>query len=64
MEHQFKNVKKIFGFGCMRLPMNGEQVDYEETRKMVDVFLENGFSVNGKMQWCEAVSDEEYGRLE
>ena len=31
MDHQFKNVKKNFGFGCMRFPMNGEQVDYEET---------------------------------
>ena len=31
----FDEVKKNFGFGCMRLPMNGEQVDYEETCKMV-----------------------------
>lgn len=42
MDHQFNNVKKNFGFGCMRLPMKGEQVDYEETKKMVDVFLEIG----------------------
>lgn len=40
----FENVKKNFGFGCMRLPMNGDQVDYEETCKMVDTFLENGFN--------------------
>lgn len=40
----FDEVKKNFGFGCMRLPMNGEQVDYEETCKMVDTFLENGFN--------------------
>lgn len=40
----FENVKKNFGFGCMRLPMNGEEVDYEETCKMVDTFLENGFN--------------------
>lgn len=25
----FENVKKNFGFGCMRLPMNGEKVDYD-----------------------------------
>ena len=40
----FDNVKRNFGFGCMRLPMNGEQVDYEETCRMVDTFLENGFN--------------------
>ena len=26
----FENVKKNFGFGCMRLPMNGEEVDLKE----------------------------------
>ena len=38
-------IKKNFGFGCMRLPMleNGE-VDKEQTCKMVDMFLENGFN--------------------
>ena len=40
----FENVKKNFGFGCMRLPMNGEQVDYGEMNNMVDAFLENGFN--------------------
>lgn len=25
----FEDVKKNFGFGCMRLPMNGEEVDYD-----------------------------------
>jgi hypothetical protein len=37
-------IKKNFGFGCMRLPMNGEEVDYGEFTKMVDVFLDNGFN--------------------
>lgn len=37
-------VKKNFGFGCMRLPMNGEEVDLEQTKKMVDTFLEQGFN--------------------
>ena len=40
----FTEVKKNFGFGCMRLPMLGEEVDYEETKKMVDFFLNAGFN--------------------
>lgn len=40
----FSDVKKNFGFGCMRLPLNGEQVDYKETCEMIDYFLENGFN--------------------
>jgi len=39
-----ERIKKNFGFGCMRLPMNGEEVDIEQTCKMVDTFLENGFN--------------------
>ncbi len=39
-----ENIKKNFGFGCMRLPMNGQEVDYEETKKMVDAFLKAGFN--------------------
>lgn len=34
---------KNFGFGCMRLPMNGDEVDYREFSQMVDTFLEEGF---------------------
>ena len=37
-------IKKNFGFGCMRLPMNGEEVDIEQTKRMVDTFLERGFN--------------------
>ncbi|MFU0827327.1 MAG: Oxidoreductase [Lachnoclostridium sp.] len=37
-------VKKKFGFGCMRLPMKGDEVDIEQVRKMVDIFMENGFN--------------------
>ena len=33
-----------FGFGCMRLPMNGEEVDIEQFKKMTDRFLEEGFT--------------------
>ena len=31
------------GFGCMRLPMKGDQVDYDEFNKMIDYYMENGF---------------------
>ena len=40
----FKEVKKNFGFGCMRLPMKGEKVDYAEFNKMIDTFIEHGFN--------------------
>lgn len=40
----FENVHKNFGFGCMRLPMKGGEVDYDEFIKMVDTFLKNGFN--------------------
>ncbi len=39
-----ENVKKNFGFGYMRLPMNGDEVNLEETKKMVDAFLDAGFN--------------------
>lgn len=40
----FENVLKNFGFGCMRLPMNGDEVNYTEFNKMIDTFIENGFN--------------------
>ena len=42
----FDEVKKNFGFGCMRLPMieNGKAVDIEQIKKMVDTFIEQGFN--------------------
>lgn len=39
-----ENVKKNFGFGCMRLPMDGENVNIPETIRMVDAFLDAGFN--------------------
>ena len=39
-----ENVKKNFGFGCMRLPMDGEEVNLPETCRMVDAFLNAGFN--------------------
>ena len=44
MQSCFDEVKKNFGFGCMRLPMKGKEVDFEETSKMLDMFLANGFN--------------------
>jgi predicted aldo/keto reductase-like oxidoreductase len=32
------------GFGLMRLPMIGKEVDIEQTKQMVDLFLEQGFT--------------------
>lgn len=34
----------LFGFGFMRLPMNGEDVDLAQCTRMVDAFLEAGFN--------------------
>ena len=33
-----------FGFGLMRLPQNGDAIDIEQTKQMVDMFLEAGFT--------------------
>lgn len=40
----FPEVKKMLGFGCMRLPMDGDKIDIEQFKKMVDVFMANGFN--------------------
>lgn len=40
----FGEIKHKFGFGCMRLPMNGEKVDDVEFIKMIEAFLQNGFN--------------------
>ncbi len=38
-----ENIKKL-GFGLMRLPMKGEEIDIEQVKKMVDVFMAKGFT--------------------
>lgn len=38
-----KEVPKL-GFGLMRLPKKGEQIDIEQTKHMVDLFMEAGFT--------------------
>lgn len=44
MDQYFDKVNKKLGFGFMRLPMNGKQVDHQKTKRMVDCFMENGFN--------------------
>ena len=41
-----EQIKKNFGFGCMRLPMNGENVDTAETCRIVDAFLDAGLTTS------------------
>ena len=40
----FSQIHGNFGFGCMRLPMNGEAVDYDEFIRMADAFIAAGFN--------------------
>lgn len=61
-----ESIKKL-GFGLMRLPMLGEEIDIEQTKKMVDHFMAKGFSyfdtayvyIGGKSEVAlkEAVTD-------
>lgn len=44
MNPYFNNIQKNFGFGFMRLPMIGNEVDIPQTKQMVDTFLANGFN--------------------
>ena len=44
MDNTFTEIKKNFGFGCMRLPMVDGEVDMEQFKQMVDLFLEEGFN--------------------
>ena len=58
MSGSFDKIQKNFGFGYMRLPMVGEEVDIPQTTKMVDAFLAAGFNyfdtahgyINGKSE--------------
>lgn len=44
MTNKFREIKGSLGFGCMRLPMLGEEVDEAQVCKMVDAFMEAGFN--------------------
>lgn len=43
MAYLGETIKKL-GFGLMRLPMNGEVIDIEQVKGMVDRFMEEGFT--------------------
>ncbi|MCD7797764.1 MAG: aldo/keto reductase [Clostridiales bacterium] len=53
-----EKIKGNLGFGCMRLPINGEDIDIEQTKQMVDKFMQSGFNcfdtamgyINGKSE--------------
>ena len=40
----FPEIHGNFGFGCMRLPMKDEAVDYDEFIRMADAFIAAGFN--------------------
>ena len=40
----FPEIHGNFGFGCMRLPMKGDKVDYEHFQRMADAFVDAGFN--------------------
>ena len=43
MEYLGQTIPKL-GFGLMRLPMLGQEVDIEQTKQMVDRFMQAGFT--------------------
>lgn len=40
----FSEIKGSLGFGCMRLPMKGEDVDLESFKTMTDKYMEAGYN--------------------
>lgn len=44
MKTFFEEAKGKLGFGCMRLPMQGDEVNFDEFSDMVDEFLKAGFN--------------------
>ena len=50
MSYLGKDIKKL-GFGLMRLPKIGDEIDIEQGKKMVDLFMEAGFTYFDTA-WC------------
>ena len=49
---------KNFGFGFMRLPFQGDQVDMNLVTKMVDTFMKNGFTYfDTAYKYCRGLSE-------
>ena len=44
MGREFREIKGHLGFGMMRLPMNGDEIDNEAVCAMVDKFIDSGFN--------------------
>ena len=44
MNRFFPEMKKNFGFGCMRLPVNGDEIDTAAFCAMIDRFISAGFN--------------------
>ena len=44
MAQNFSEIRKNFGFGCMRLPMIDGETDIEQTKQMTDEFIARGFN--------------------
>lgn len=44
MAQNFSEIRKNFGFGCMRLPMINGETDIEQTKRMTDEFIARGFN--------------------
>lgn len=44
MNQYFHEIKKKFGFGCMRLPEQNGKIDREKFSEMIDLFIAEGFN--------------------
>ncbi len=44
MKPNIEGIDKNLGFGCMRLPMKGNEVDYDEFNRMIDAYMDAGFN--------------------
>ena len=44
MEQYFGEKTPKLGFGLMRLPKRGGRIDIEQTKQMVDLFMEAGLT--------------------
>lgn len=55
-ENGATSIKRL-GFGLMRLPKAGEAIDIEQTKQMVDLFMDAGFTYFDTA-WAYAGSEE------
>lgn len=53
MSYLGEDIKKL-GFGLMRLPQKDGKIDIEQTKTMVDKFLEAGFTYFDTA-WCVGI---------